>query len=283
MAIQTDACSSVMGARVRGIELSRALDEEALRSLRALLLEHVLLVLPNQDLDAETLLAVGRQLGDLEVHVLSEYHMAGHPEVYLLSNVGGDGETTGAHPDLGTLVWHSDLSFKAVPASFTLLYGHKVPRRDGDTWYANMYRAYESLPRALEDEISNRVAVHDLAYSRSRAGVPDSDEEGTRELAPPVRHPLIRRHPETNRKSLYVGDHCSRIMGLEQSESDALLARLMEHATRPEHLYVHHWNPGDLVIWDNRCSLHRATPYDAAKERRVMYRTVVTGEAVVAA
>lgn len=283
MAIEVTPRSDVMGATIEGVDLSRPLSPTDLAAVRAAMLKHLLVVFPDQQLDADSLLAFSKTLGSLEIHVLTEYHMGGHPEVYLLSNVGPDGKTTGSHPDLGTLVWHSDLSFKAVPAAFTLLYGHEVPRRGADTLYANMYRAYDTLPDGLKARIAGLQAEHDLDFSRRRAGVATPMSEEQRAAAPPVRHPLVRRHPETGRPSLYVGHHCARIIGLPADEGNALLGELMTHAAGEGNVYAHRWRQRDLVVWDNRCTLHRATGFDAAAERRVMYRTVVTGEPPIAA
>jgi taurine dioxygenase len=283
MTITVSPRSAVMGATIEGVDLRRLPGDEVMAEIRAAMLDHLLVVFPDQELDADSLLAFSRRLGPLEVHVLSEYHLGGHPEVYLLSNVGPDGKTTGTHPDLGTLVWHSDLSFKAVPAAFTLLYGRKVPRQGADTLYASMYRAYDTLPDGLKARIAGLEAEHDLDFSRRRAGVATAMSEEQRASAPPVSHPLVRRHPETGRPSLYVGHHCARILGIPEDESNALLGELMGHAASDDNVYAHRWRQRDLVVWDNRCTLHRATGFDTAAERRVMYRTVVTGEPPIAA
>jgi taurine dioxygenase len=283
MAITVTPRSEVMGATIGEVNLSQPVAESDLRDIRAAMLEHLLVVFPDQELDADSLLAFSRRLGALEVHVLSEFHLGGHPEVYLLSNVGPDGKTTGSHPDLGTLVWHSDLSFKAVPAAFTLLYGREVPSQGADTLYANMYRAWETLPDNLKARIAGLEAEHDLDFSRRRAGVDKPMSEEQRAAAPPVTHPLVRVHPETGRPSLYVGHHCSRIVGIPEDESNALLGELMAHAAQEGNVHAHRWRQRDLVVWDNRCTLHRATGFDTAAERRVMYRTVVTGERPIAA
>ena len=271
-----------MGARIKGLDVAQQMASDSLEGIREVLKEHLLVVLPEQDLDAHSLLTFARCFGELEVHVLSEYHMDGHPEIYLLSNVDASGETTGEHPDPGTLVWHSDLSFKEIPASFTMLYGKQVPRVGGDTLYANMYTAYENLEEPLKTRIEGRSAIHDLDYSRRRAGAYGMSEKQRAEV-PPIAHPLVRRHPDTGRSSLYVGHHCSKIEGYSEKQSRHLLDGLMDHATIDRFVYRHQWAAGDLVIWDNRCTLHCATSFDATTERRVMYRAVVKGERVIPA
>lgn len=278
----TRSLSPVIGAEINGLDLGRPIEAACVLAIREALREHLLGVFPGQDLDADSLLAFARCFGECEIHVLSEYHMDGHPEIYLLSNVAVDGEATGEHPDPGTLVWHSDLSFKNVPASYTILYGREVPKIGADTLYANMYRAYDTLDDGVRKLIAGHFAIHDLDYSRRRAGAQGMSEE---QLAgtPPVAHPLVRRHPASGRNALYVGNHCSRIEGMPERKSRELLEMLMDLATAADNIYPHRWTAGDLVVWDNRCTLHCATPFDAASERRVMFRAVVKGEPVVPA
>jgi taurine dioxygenase len=158
-----------------------------------------------------------------------------------------------------------------------------VPSQGADTLYANMYRAHETLPDNLKTRIAGLWAEHDLDFSRRRAGVDKPMSEEQRAAAPPVTHPLVRVHPETGRLSLYVGHQCSRIVGIPEDEGNALLGELMAHAVREDNVHAHRWHQRDLVVWDNRCTLHRATGFDTAAERRVMYRTVVTGERPIAA
>ncbi len=266
-----------LGAVVRGLDIAAALDAPEMAAVERALAEHQVLVVADQNLDPAALLAFSRLLGPPEVHVLSTYHLPGFPEVYSLTNVDGDDRIIDNHPDKGTLVWHSDFSFTERPASYTLLYGVETPRQGADTLYADMYMAYDTLDPGLKSRIENAFAVHDLASSRQRAGADTDMTAAERAAVPPVRHPLVRRHPVTGRRSLYVGHHCVRVEDAE--DSDTLLAALIAHATAPAHVYTHKWRPGDLVIWDNRCTLHMATPFDTATERRVMYRTVIAGQA----
>jgi taurine dioxygenase len=272
--------SPVMGVEIAGIDLSRPLDDRTFASVHDAFLRNLLVCFPDQHLDQTQHVAFSRRFGDLQVHVLDQYRSPTHPEIYVLSNVKKTGETTGEHPDKGTLVWHSDLSFQARPALATMLYGIEVPRAGGDTLFANMYAAYDALPAATKARIAGLRAIHDLDASRQRAGAPPMTEQQRRE-APPVEHPLVRTHPETGRKCLYISHHAMRIVGLPEAESAALLEELMAHATRPEFVYAHRWRQGEVVMWDNRCTMHKATQYDAAGERRVMNRTVVKGDVPV--
>ena len=267
--------SGVMGAEVLGADLSRPADIEAIRSA---FLRHLLLVFPDQRIDEAQQVAFSRRFGDLQVHVLDQYRHPRHPEIYVLSNVGADGRTTGSHPDKGTLVWHSDLSFQKRPALATILYGIEVPQAGGDTLYADMYAAYDALDHETKKLLSSRTAVHDLDASRRRAGEPPMTPK-QREEAPPVEHPAVRTHPETRRKLLYISRHVSHFAGMTRDESDDLLEHLMRHATEDRFVFRHKWRPRDVVMWDNRCTMHCATPYDPSAERRVIHRTGVKGDA----
>jgi taurine dioxygenase len=269
--------SPVMGVEISGVVVSGPVDDATFAAINDAFLRHLLVCFPGQTLDQTQHVAFSRRFGDLQVHVLDQYRSPTHPEIYVLSNVTKTGETTGEHPDKGTLVWHSDLSFQARPALATLLYGIEVPKVGGDTLYANMYAAYDALPEAMKKRIAGLRAIHDLDASRQRAGAPPMTEK-QRQEAPPVEHPLVRTHPETGRKCLYISHHAMRIAGMPEAEGVALLEELMVHATQPQFVYAHRWKQGELVMWDNRCTMHKATGYDARGERRVMNRTVVKGD-----
>jgi taurine dioxygenase len=266
-----------MGVEISGVDLSRPIDDRTFAAIQDAFLRHLLVCFPGQQLDQTQHVAFSRRFGALQVHVLDQYRSPTHPEIYVLSNVNKSGATTGEHPDKGTLVWHSDLSFQARPALSTLLYGIEVPRVGGDTLYANMYAAYDALPDTMKRRIEGRRAIHDLDASRQRAGAPPMSEAQRRE-APPVDHPLVRTHPDTGRKCLYISHHAMRVVGMSEAEGSTLLEDLMAHATRPEFVYAHRWRQHELVMWDNRCTIHKATAYDARGERRVMNRTVVKGD-----
>ena len=277
-----------LGAVVHGVDLSETPGAADMATIEQALADHLVLVMPKQHLGPAAMVAFSRLLGPLEVHVLSDYHLPGFREVYSLTNVDADDRIVDSHPDKGTLVWHSGFSFTDRPASYTLLYGVETPGHGADTLYANMYMAYDTLEPALKARIDGAFAVHDLASSRRRAGADKDMTAGELAAVPPVRHPLVRRHPVTGRRSLYVGHHCVSIDDIDGIDGGgdiddggggALLAALIDHATAPAHVYAHKWQPGDLVIWDNRCTLHKATPFDTAHERRVMYRTVIGGQA----
>lgn len=271
--------SRVMGAEVAGVDLSRPLDGGTLDAVREAFHRHLLLVFPRQDIDEAQQVAFSRRFGELQVHVLDQYRHPRHPEIYVLSNLDrATGRPTGSHPDRGTLVWHSDLSFQATPALATILYGIEVPRAGGDTLYADMAAAYDALEPAMKARLAGLRAVHDLDASRRSAGEPPMTAKQRAE-APPVEHPVVRTHPDTGRKILYLSRHVSHFTGMPRAESDALLEKLLAHATQERFLFRHRWGPRDVVMWDNRSTIHCATPYDAGAERRVIHRTVVKGDA----
>src|SRR6185369_10285033 len=223
--------SPVMGVEISGIDVSQPIDAATFAAIHDAFLRHLLVCFPGQKLDQTQHVAFSRRFGDLQVHVLDQYRSATHPEIYVLSNVKKTGETTGEHPDKGTLVWHSDLSFQSRPALATMLYGIEVPKVGGDTLYANTYAAYDALPESMRKRIAGLRAIHDLDASRQRAGAPPMTEK-QRQEAPPVEHPLVRTHPESGRKCLYISHHAMRIANIPEAEGVALLEELMSHATQ---------------------------------------------------
>jgi taurine dioxygenase len=227
-------------------------------------------------------IAFTRHFGELEVHVLNEYHKAAHPEIFELSNIGPDGKPSAVHPDRGTLFWHTDASFQRIPALATLLYAEQVPTRGGHTMFADMIGAYEALGAAERERYATLRVLHDLNVSRRKAGYPEMSES-QRRAAPPVEQPLVRLHPPTGRKAIYLGSHGQEIVGLPAVESLGLIERIMNHCTEPRFVYEHVWRAGDLIMWDNRATVHRATEYDTAIEPRVVRRTVLKGELPIAA
>jgi taurine dioxygenase len=280
-AVRIEPLSPVMGAEVLGVDLARPLDDTCFEAIRDAFHRFKLLRFASQRLTEAQQIAFSRRFGPLQVHVLDQYRHPEHPEIYVLSNVDRTtGRTIGQHPDKGTLAWHSDLSFQRVPALATLLYGIETPRVGGQTQFADMVAAYDTLPDLLKQRLAGLRAIHDLDVSRARMGEPPMTAE-QRQKAPPVDHPLVRTHPDTGRKALYVSGHVACIEGLPALESESLIAQLMEHATQPRFVFSYHWRPGDVVMWDNRCTMHRATGYDVSAERRVIHRTVVLGDVPV--
>lgn len=265
------------GIEARGIDISAPLAPTTARALDDAFGRHRLLLIRGQALPPAAHVAFTRHFGELEVHVLNEYHKPEHPEIFELSNIGPDGKPNAVHPDLGTLFWHSDGSFNKVPALATLLYAEQVPSQGGHTLFADMIGAYEALGAAERERFRTLRVLHDLHVSRLKAGYAGMTA-AQRAAAPPVEHPLVRLHRPTGRRALYLGSHGQEFVGLEPHASRGLFERIMNHCTEPRFVYEHIWRPGDLVMWDNRATVHRGTEYDTAVEPRVVRRTVLRGD-----
>ena len=194
-----------------------------------------------------------------------------------MSNLDGDGQPDGRHPDPGTLYWHTDGSWTKRRTIVTMLYGIEVPRRGGATQFADMYGAYDALPDTLKKRLASLCAVHHLSFHKKRRDPTPLTEEQVRR-APPVEHEIVRRHPNTGRPTVYLGDMGETVVGMEYGEGRALIEELNERIVRRAFVYEHRWSPRDFVLWDNRCVLHRSTPYDTATERRVIRRLTVLDE-----
>jgi alpha-ketoglutarate-dependent 2,4-dichlorophenoxyacetate dioxygenase len=268
-------------AEVGGIDITRPIDDDTWRQVRAAFEEHSVLVFHDQPIDDEAQIAFSRRFGDLEI-TRSINPAAGTPFARQ-SNL--DIETGEAIPaddrrmiyQIANMLWHSDSSFKAVASLCSLLSARIVPPEGGATEFASTRGAFPSLPEALRRRVEGAVAVHDFAWSRDqvRPGFFTAEE---RAVYPPVRHPMVRVNPVNGRKSLFLGAHASYIEGLPIEEGRAVLRDVLEHVTQPRFRYRHEWRADDLVIWDNRCVLHRATPYDSVRHQRLLQRTTVSGD-----
>ena len=209
---------------------------------------------------------------------MNQYHADGYPELYRLSNLDERGKPSGRHPDKGTLAWHTDGSWQRVTGQATIIYGEVMPERGGETHFCDMYGAYERLDAGWKARIAGLRAVHNLDFSRTRRHGEDPLTAAQRLAKPPVDHPVVRTHPETGRKCLYLGDHAEYILGMPYDAGRALIEELNALAVHPDLTYEHRWKARELLIWDNRCVMHRATPYDAATQGRVIRRATVLGE-----
>jgi alpha-ketoglutarate-dependent 2,4-dichlorophenoxyacetate dioxygenase len=281
MTITVTRLTPAFAARVEGADLHRPLPDDAWAAIRAAFEEHSVLVFPRAGLDDETQVAFSRRWGALEV-TRSMNPAAGTPfarqsNLDIKTGLVIPPEDRRMIYQQANMLWHSDSSFKAVPSLCSLLSGRIVPPEGGATEFASARAAYPSLPDDLKRRAEHAVVVHDFAWSRDqiRPGFFTAEE---RAVYPPVRHPLVRTNPVNGRRSLFLGAHASHVEGLPLEEGRALLRALLEHVTRPEFCYRHEWAEGDLVVWDNRCVLHRATPYDTTRHHRLMQRTTVSGD-----
>jgi len=270
--------SSVMAAEVIGADLSRPLSATDLALFEEAFNRYKVLVYRDQNLTKEQLLAFSKRWGPLGEHIMPGAASDDYEEINVMSNKGPDGKPTGKHPDPPAKRWHTDRSYMPRPAKATFLYGLEVPTVGGDTLFANATMAYDALPDDVRNRIDKLNAIHWVEHSRRTGGVALATEYELKK-APPVRHPLARPHPATGRKAIYCGCHAWKVEGLPDDEGRALLDYLIGFAVEERFLYRHKWRTRDLLMWDNRCVFHAATDYDTAKELRVLYRTIVEGDA----
>jgi alpha-ketoglutarate-dependent 2,4-dichlorophenoxyacetate dioxygenase len=269
-------------AEIAGVSL-RALDDPTFAAVRGAFEEHSVLVFHDQHLTDDEQIAFTRRFGPLEETVRSiAQNTQVAPQIADLSNVDPEGNTMSADDrrmlyHKGNQLWHSDSSFKRVPAMASLLSAREVPPEGGETEYASLRAAWDALPVTMQQRLEDLVAVHSFAYSRGLVApdllLPEQEAE-----LPPVKQRLVRVNPVNGRRAVYLGSHASYILGLAVEEGRALLRELLEHATRPEFVFQHHWRVGDCVMWDNRAVLHRGREWDTKRYRRVMHRTTVAGD-----
>ena len=269
------------GAKITGVDVTPPLDDATVEAIREAIDEHAFLVFPDQHLDDAQQLAFTSLLGEPEPnHVI--LGQTGRREYFgTIGNIDAEGRQMGNdHKHVrfltGNNMWHSDSSFREVPSFVSIMSVHEVPDEGGETLYVSARAAYDRLSAAEQEAIDPLVTIHDYVFSRSKIG-PDAVTPSHAASLPPVRQRLVRTNPRTGRKNYYVGSHAKAIEGWDDGRSRDLLDDLLERATRPEYVYSHRWEPGQLVIWDNRCLLHRGVGYDADKYRRRMRQTRVEG------
>ncbi|HEY8881707.1 MAG TPA: TauD/TfdA family dioxygenase [Roseateles sp.] len=267
-------------AEVVGLDLGQPLDEDDFRRIHRAHLDHHVLVFRDQRITPEQQIAFSRRFGPLEIHVLHQFHLQGHPEILIVSNIVENGQPVGLG-DAGYF-WHSDLSYKEKPSLGSMLLAQELPSVGGDTLFADQHAAWNGLPPELQARVRDLHAEHSYLakYEELRERSPWrpklSDEQVAR--VQPVVQPVVRTHPETGRLGLFVSEHfTTRIVGLPDDESRALLAELFAHATLPELQYRHRWQPHDMVFWDNRSVLHLAAGCPDHLRRR-LHRTTIEGD-----
>lgn len=267
-----------IGCRVEGIDIAAPMSDAVFAELRRAVAEHTVLVLPDQTLTPEQHIAFSRRFGPLEDHVLSDFCLDGHPEIFVVSNIVEDGRHVGAYG--GSKRYHSDLSYMEKPSLGSLFYCLECPGGSGQTAFVSMAAAFEALPAEKQARLLGLNGVHDYVWNYARAHTARPPlTEVQKAHTPPVVHPAVRSHPETGRKSLFISEVFTRTFeGEDEDESRKLITELMAFAERPEFVYVHEWTPGDLLIWDNRSSVNKAMPFDEENARRRMHRTTVQGD-----
>lgn len=265
--------SDLMGAEVIGLDLSQPLDELTRERIHDAFLKYQILVFRDQKLTKQQQVAFTEQFGTLERHTLRNKGTNDVPLVHVVTNMDDDGKLLGR---VKSETWHTDKSFRPEPSMATILHAVTLPPAGGDTVFANMYAAYEALPEAEKQELAGVRVVHSWEKSRENAGRYMSEEE--KRDAPDNAHPLVRVHPETGRKALFVGVHAAYLEGLPEEVGRARILKLEDHSTQERFVFRHKWRPGDVLMWDNRCLLHHADGnFDTKKYPRVLHRTCLRG------
>jgi len=271
---------SPLGAEVIGLDLSAPLADEDFQRIHRAHLDHHVLVFRDQRITPQQQIDFSSRFGPLQIHVLHQFLLQNHPEILIVSNVIENGQPIGLG-DAG-VYWHSDLSYKERPSLGSMLHAQELPSEGGDTLFANMHLAWDTLPAALREAVEGLRAEHSylVKYDELREKNPWRPKLSEAQVAEvkPVVQPVVRTHPETGRKALFVSEHfTTRIVGLPEDESRDLLAQLFAHSVRPEHIYRHRWQAHDMVFWDNRSLMHLATPFPAEMRRR-LNRTTIEGD-----
>jgi len=279
MTMAIENLEAALGAVVRGIDLSRPLAADEVRTLEHVWRERLVVVLRGQRLSDPQLIAFSRQFGELDPpgpNPYGEPFIREHPELNVISNVVENGKPIGNLGD-GEAVWHADMTYVEVPPKAAVLYALEVPPSGGNTYFANMFAAFDALPTGLKAAAQGRIAVHD--GSTNSAGMLRKGYKKVTDVreVEGARHPLVRTDPRTGRKALFLGRRPnSYVIGLAVPESEALLDALWAHATKPQFAMCHAWQVGDVLMWNNLCVLHRRDPFDASS-RRVMHRSQIKG------
>ena len=270
---------------VTGLDLSRKLDIVTFARLHRAWMNNPVLVFPGQEISDAEQIDFAKRFGDLEIHPSLAHRSTAHPQIYRVSNVDEAGRimapksTQWRYLEL-TWLWHTDSSFREIPSMGSILHGIEVPPEGGDTLFADMTAAYEALPNEERERARSLRVIHDHAHILAQSkGLSESQDKGRYDDLPPVSHPLVRRHPITGRRSLMLSPHTmSGIEGMGDADARALLDALIAHATQDRFVYRHQWKRDDVLMWDNRCTMHAVMPYDSANHRRIMHRTTIVGD-----
>lgn len=273
--------TAAVGAEISGVDLTR-LSADEFDVISDAFNTHSALLIRGQVLSVDDLVAFSKRFGDLDEAPVNENGktaIEGYPELYVVSNIPGDDGKPIGSMGAGEAVWHTDMSYLEVPPKASMLYALEVPEEGGDTWVCGMQAAYDTLPDDLRAQIEDKTIKHDGTYNSAgflRQGLVDQTDAYS---APGTLHPAVCAHPVTGEKALFLGrQRLSFVDGMLLEESEKLLDEVWQHATRAEHSYGHHWQVGDLLMWDNRTTLHRRDAFDPSA-RRLMHRTQIRGDA----
>lgn len=270
----------LVGAEVRGLDLTRPLADDVFAEVKRAFDRYSVLVFPGQPVNEDQQIAFSRRFGELEITKVGSVG-AGTPLAYI-SNLDAEGRRVPlGHKQVLSLkanaLWHTDSSFKKTPALASALSGRVVPKEGGDTQFLSTRAVWKALPEDKKRQLDGLIAWHSYFNSRRQID-PEMMDAAEHAAVPPVRQQLVRVHPETGEKALYIASHASHIDGWPEAEGRALLAELMAFATNERFVYTHRWTAGDLLLWDNRCTMHRGRPFDYAREDRYLIRTTIAGD-----
>jgi len=273
-----------IGAKVQGIDLS-ILSDDNISEINNLWLKYLILLFPNQDISDEDHIKFGRKFGQLEKHPSLSHRSSKNPEIYRVSNVSEEGKII---PSKNTSwqylkqswLWHTDSSFREIPSKGSILHGISTTRKGGSTYFANMYEAYNDLDENTKESINNLWVIHDHDYIINLSSeLKSKQNKGSYEHLPPVKHPLVQVHPVTRKKSLFLSPHTMvNIDGFNKIEGRKLLDELIDHSVQSKYVYKHEWNDNDIIMWDNRCTMHSVEPFDNNTIKRIMHRVTLVGE-----
>ena len=239
----------VLGCEIIGITLAQAVSPAIFAKVYEAFLDYQLILFRDVDLPPTTQVAFAHNFGEVQIHVLSQYHgYKEHPEIYTLSNLDKDGNPSGKHPDKGTLYWHTDGSWRERSGQATMMYSEIVPEVGGETEFADMYSAYDLLPPTIKSKIDGRRAIHNFDFSRTRRHGEDPLTAEQKAKVPPIAHPIVRTHPDTGRKAIFLGDHAEWIECMDYEGGRALIEELNLMITPPARVYTHSWNPRECMV-----------------------------------
>jgi alpha-ketoglutarate-dependent taurine dioxygenase len=287
MTFSIRALHPAIGAEIRGVDMRVPMDAETFSQVHDVWMRHLVVVFPGQRITDEEHVAFSRHFGEPEIFHQTIIRSRAVKEIFRVSNVDEDGNLMPpSHPTVQQVslaqLWHTDSSYRAMPCIGSLLHGVEISRSGGETQFINMYSVYDELPDSLRRQAEGRRALHDFGnLHRLRDLKPLTEAE--KAAMPPAWQPLVRRHPVTGRKSLYISPiYNDAVEGLEEAAAIRLIDDLTEFAAQPRFMYKHGWEPDDVLMWDNRCTIHAVTPHDPT-ERRVMHRTTIVGDQPVLA
>ena len=273
-----------IGISIEGIDLSN-LDNDTFQKIKILWLEYLVIAFPNQNISDEDHIEFGKRFGELEVHPSLSHRSSKNPEIYRVSNVDEKGniipnkETSWQYLKQSWL-WHTDSSFRKIPSNGSILHGISTTKKGGNTLFANMYKAYEDLNKSIKEKIKNLNVLHDHDYIISLSKeLSKRKNKGNYDKLDPVIHPLVRKHPLTKKPSLFLSPHTMvKIVEYDDNVGRELLDFLIEHSIQSKYVYKHIWNNNDVVMWDNRCTMHSVEPFDNNTIKRIMHRVTLVGD-----